>query len=172
MRHIKLSRICLGYSMSTNFIVGIDPGKSGGWVILDSKSRILKYGIMPIVGGEIWITQLADLLSPLPAEEVLVVLEKVHSMPKQGVKGVFSFGLGYGKLLGMCQALKLRYELVTPQTWKKLVLQSTKQDKDAAIEFVQRRYPEVNLTPGSKKKPHDGIADALCIAVWATRTQI
>lgn len=158
--------------MKTNFIVGIDPGKSGGWVILDSKSRVLDYGIMPIVGGEICVSDLADTLKRYIINEILVVVEKVHSMPKQGVKGVFTFGQGYGKLLGMCEALKIRYELVTPQTWKKLVLQSTKRDKDAAIQFAQRRYPEINLTPGSKKKPHDGIADALCIAAWGSRTQI
>lgn len=158
--------------MKTNFVLGVDPGKSGGWVLLDSGSRILKYGVMPIVGGEIWITEIATVLEKFPREEILAVIEKVHSMPKQGVKGVFTFGQGYGKLLGMCQALNIRYELVTPQKWKGLVLQSTKQDKDAAVEFAQRRYPEVNLTPGNKRVPHDGIADALCIAVWGIRTQI
>lgn len=158
--------------MKTNFVLGIDPGKSGGWVILDRESTVKHYGKMPLIGGEIWIEEIACKIQQYPKDELLVVLEKVHSMPKQGVKGVFSFGEGYGKLKGMCQALGIRYEMVTPQSWKKVVLQSTKQDKDAAIEFVQRRLPEINLTAYPCRKPHDGIADAACIAVWGIRTQI
>ena len=39
----------------------------------------------------------------------------------------------------------------------------------AAIDYVSMRYPEVNLTPGAKRKPSDGIADACCIAIYGRR---
>lgn len=158
--------------MKINYVMGIDPGKTGAWVLLDAGHAVRDYGVMPVVGGEICVSRIADLLSEYPSDEILVVLEKVHSMPGQGVKSVFTFGEGYGRLQGMCQTLKIRYEFVAPSTWKSLVLRGTKKDKDAAINYAQRRYPEINLTPGQKKKPHDGLAEALCIALWGIKTQI
>ena len=158
--------------MKINFVMGIDPGKNGGWALLSRDLKVERYGCMPLVGGEVWVREIADILIEYHTQEILVVLEKVASMPGQGVKSVFSFGESYGKLKGMCQTLGIRYEMVIPQTWKRITLQSTKKDKNAAIEFVQRRFPEINLTPGREKKASDGISDAVCMAVWGVRTQI
>ncbi len=94
----------------------------------------------------------------------VVFIEKVHAMPKQGVSSTFKFGMGYGLVIGVCEALGIPYRLVTPQAWKKVVLAGTAKDKDAAVSFVRRAYPGVDLIPGKKRVPHDGIADAMCIA--------
>ena len=117
---------------------------------------------MPVAGKEIDGHTIAALLREW--QPSVVYVEKVHSMPKQGVASTFKFGMGYGVIIGICDALGLPYRLVTPQAWKKQVLAGTTKDKDAAISFVRRAYPHVNLTPGAKRKPHDGMADALCIA--------
>lgn len=97
-----------------------------------------------------------------------VVIEKASSRPGQGVSSVFSFGEGFGMWQGLLAGLFMSYEVVTPQKWKAAVLGGTTKDKQAAIEYVSRRYPTVSLlaTPRSKV-PHDGMADALCLAVYA-----
>ena len=144
-------------------VVGIDPGLKGGIALLgdDGGASALP---MPLIGSKPDIDTLRSIL--LEHSPKVVVLEKVHSMPKQGVASTFKLGLGYGMIQGALQALGVPFVLVTPQTWKKYVLEGTKKDKDAAVEYVVQRYPWVDLKPGQKRKAHDGMADALCIATY------
>lgn len=144
-------------------IVGIDPGQSGGIALIAENGQTASW-IMPLAGKEIDGHEVANYLRGLP--DVTVFIEKVHAMPKQGVSSTFKFGMGYGLVIGICEALGIPYRLVTPQAWKKTVLAGTTKDKDAAISFVRRAYPSVDLTPGKKRVPHDGIADAVCIAEY------
>jgi len=143
-------------------IMGIDPGKSGGIAsITDGQAAGIP---MPLVGKDIDGHELAAILRAAAPE--LVIIEKVGAMPKQGVTSTFNFGAGYGRLLGVCEALGIPYRLVTPQAWKKRVLAGTAKEKSDAIAFVKRAFPMVDLTPGQKRVPHDGIADAVCLAEY------
>ena len=119
---------------------------------------------MPLAGKEIDGHEMANFLKTLTPS--VVILEKVHAMPKQGVSSTFKFGMGFGLVIGVCEALGIPYRLVTPQAWKKVVLAGTAKDKDAAISFVRKAYPGVDLTPGRKRTPHDGMADAICLAEY------
>lgn len=149
-------------------IVGIDPGKSGAMAYISPADGCAAMA-MPVSGKEIDGAILAAELKNLRPS--LVVIEKAQAMPKQGVASMFNYGKGFGVLMGICEALGISYRLVTPQQWKKVVLEGTAKDKDAAINFVRRAYPGVDLTPGRKKKPHDGMADAICIAEYGARLQ-
>lgn len=149
-------------------IVGIDPGQSGGIALLNGTQA--EGDVMPVIGKEIDGHEVARVLTA--ARPDLVVIEKVSAMPKQGVTSTFNFGAGYGRLLGVCDALGIPYRLVTPQTWKKRVLAGTAKDKDAAVAFVKRGFPMVELTPGKKRVPHDGIADAVCLAEYGRQLMV
>ena len=145
-------------------IVGIDPGQTGGIAYIDIVSGAADAIPMPLTGKEIDGHELANSLRGRSINTV--ILEKVHAMPKQGVSSTFKFGMGFGLVIGVCEALGIPYRLVTPQAWKKVVLAGTAKDKDAAVTFVRRAYPSINLTPGRKRVPHDGIADAMCMAEY------
>jgi crossover junction endodeoxyribonuclease RuvC len=120
---------------------------------------------MPLAGKEIDLALVAQILKAW--RNPVVYIEKVHAMPGQGVTSMFSFGEGYGGLKGVCATLGLPYNLVTPQAWKKKVLAGTSKDKEAAVDFCRRRYPQVNLLATERSRvPHDGMADALCIATY------
>ncbi len=71
-------------------------------------------------------------------------------MPGQGVSSTFKFGQGYGSILGIAAALSIPTELVTPQAWKKVVLAGTAKDKDAAVGYCRRAFPNVSLLPGPR----------------------
>ena len=145
--------------------MGIDPGKSGGIGMI-----VAGHGsgdVMPIVSDEIDATEVARILTDVSPD--MVAIERAQAMPKQGVVGMFRYGVGFGKILGVLEALKVPHVIVRPQQWKKVVLEGTQKDKDAAISFVKKAYPMVDLTPGAKRKPHDGIADAVCLAEYARR---
>ncbi|AFY60102.1 holliday junction resolvasome, endonuclease subunit [Synechococcus sp. PCC 6312] len=126
---------------------------------------------LPIGGKDLDLATLADWLKS--ASPGLLVIEKVHSMPGQGVSSTFKFGQGYGAILGIAAALSIPTELVTPQAWKKTVLAGTAKDKDAAIDYCRRMFPQVSLLPGPRcRKPHDGLADSLCILEYGRRVLV
>jgi len=147
-------------------VIGIDPGLKGGIVVMVG-GRIAKAFKMPVVKGDggSWV-DFADVASIIKYERPdLVAIEKVHSMPGQGVASVFTFGLGFGGLIGVCAGLSSPYVLVRPQLWQKQVFAGLdkKLGKGRGILHVKQKYPEVESI-----HKHDGMADAACIAEWAS----
>jgi crossover junction endodeoxyribonuclease RuvC len=113
---------------------------------------------------------MADLLSwgrDIPKiNEIVVGLEQVHAMPKQGVTSMWSMGRGTGIWEGILSALKLPYVMISPQRWKKVLLDGMPKDKGSSIVVAKRLFPEVDLP---RKIDHNK-ADALLIAEYLRRT--
>lgn len=166
---------------SLNVIVGIDPGLDGGIAIMPYDYTDMEYASvacpMPTTKGDKKREIFSDgviscLTGDLHGHKLrvrLCVIELVHAMPKQGVTSMFNFGLGYGTLLGILATLRIAVAKVPPQVWKKSVLDGTKRDKEAAISFAQTNHPSINLILPRCRKPHDGMADALCLATYGCR---
>jgi crossover junction endodeoxyribonuclease RuvC len=147
-------------------IIAFDPGQKGGIAI--RSQGITTAHPMPLAGKILDLPLIANLIrlhSPS-----IAVIEKVGAMPGQGVTSTFTFGMGYGQLQGLLAGLGIPFELVTPQAWKKLVLAGTPKDKDAAIAYCRRAFPDVPLIMPRCRTPHDGIADSLCILQYGIRT--
>lgn len=140
-------------------IIAFDPGKSGGIAFV--KNGVIHAQPMPIAGKELDLSTIVDII--LFVQPEVGYIEKVHSMPGQGVSSTFTFGVGYGQLQGLLMGRKIPFELVAPQAWKKTVLSGTTKDKSAAITYCRRVFPDVPLVMPRCRTPHDGIADALCI---------
>ena len=89
-------------------------------------------------------------------------------MPGQGVTSMFHFGKSAGYIEGVLSALRIEYELITPQKWKKMF--DLHSDKTESIKVCMDIFPEVNLLPTPRcKKPSDGMAEALLIAEYGRR---
>jgi crossover junction endodeoxyribonuclease RuvC len=102
--------------------IGIDPGKKGGIAIVDEYGDRLLSRPLPVTkDGEIDTVVLYDVLKFATDAAVygVVILEKAQAMPKQGVTSVFTYGVGYGKILAVLELLKLPFEEVRPAVWKK-----------------------------------------------------
>lgn len=148
--------------------VGIDPGKKGALVrITDVTQEALP---MPLIGKEIDSFAISQWLKEQRPD--IVMMEKVGARPNQGVVSMFNFGDGYGKVKGVLETLAIPYKLVTPQQWKKVILAGTAKDKDAAIQYVSNLYPDLQLIMPRCRKPHDGIADAACLAEYARMIRV
>jgi hypothetical protein len=146
-------------------VIGIDPGLSGG--IAAIINGVPYAWPMPVAGKELDLAAIRDLIrSSGPG---LAVVEKVGSMPGQGLSSTFKFGMGYGAIQGILTAMDIPIELVTPQRWKGRVLAGTKKDKDAAVAYCRRAFPTVPLVLPRCRKAHDGMADALCLAEMGRR---
>ena len=147
-------------------VFGVDPGKSGGIALIED-GKVVYAMAMPISGDEIDLSLISHVVEGFPLGNSCVYIEKVHSMPGQGVASMFSFGFSTGVIHGIFAALCVPRYLVAPQTWKSFLLKDTKKDKDAAIAYCKRSFPSESLLATERsKKPHDGIADALCIAQY------
>lgn len=144
--------------------IGFDPGKEGGACVLCDDAPPVVYAFT-FDGTELRTRWIYDWIQDVPKDDTLVVIEKVHAMPGQGVTSMFTFGEGFGELKALAKILGHPWALVPPQTWKKHVLAGTDKSKGATVEWALRTYP--NLQPELLKKsglPHMGKVDALAIA--------
>ena len=82
--------------------VGIDPGKTGAAALLLDGRQI---DAVDWSDGPTVVKRFTDWT--LFRDIDYAVLERVSSMPKQGVKSTFSFGQNYGWWQGMLDALKI-----------------------------------------------------------------
>ena len=149
-------------------VVGVDPGLHGGIAVLTS-GGLLQHAIqMPSGGGRILISEVCGYLSPWLEEGIdMVIIESVHSMPRQGVSSTFTFGRAFGAIEGAIEALKIPQTGLTPQTWKRKLGLPTG-DKDGARQFAQRRWPDFDYW--RTKSNGQAVADAACIALaWIER---
>lgn len=142
---------------------GFDPGLKGGFAIVGEKAEILFQSPMPVIKlsgkSSIDFRKISSILKDYDPD--LTVIERVHSMPGQGVSSTFTFGMGFGGLIGVCSALDYSFMLALPGEWQSKILQGIdkKLKKARSIVYCQDRYPAAEVR-------HDGIADALCIALY------
>lgn len=159
----------------TPLILGIDSGLDGAfaWLyegrvlgtirtkqLLDSERR-LDFGT---------IREWCQLLEgKCPGAPVAVFMEEPFA-PRGREMGV----MGAWRRFGQLEALlwTLGYEVVGVQARRWQSALGFKGDtKAASLAYVREHFPTLNLMPPRAKNPHDGLADAVCIAVWGS-TQV
>ena len=146
--------------MYKNFI-GIDPGQSGGLANLNENNEVVK---MPATEKDIWEWFNENKYNSF------AVIERVHSMPGQGVASTFKFGKGYGGLRMALIAAQIPFEEVAPRTWQKSFGISPRAKTESKTEFknrlkakAQQLFPMIKITLS--------ICDALLIAEFNRRKQ-
>ena len=137
--------------------IGIDPGKSGGVAIITRNCQATAHK-MPATERDI-----SDLIDSCRQGNVIAYIEKVHSMPRQGVKSTFTFGQNYGFLRGCLISYNIRFVDVRPNQWQKYLQCQTKGDKNVTKGKAQQLFPEMKITHAT--------ADALLIAEYARRQE-
>jgi len=149
-------------------IIGIDPGINGAIAVIN-KNNIYLYDI----DGS-----LIDAINTLKeyADADGVVIEKVASMPKQGVSSTFNFGCTYGHLRGACIALGIPIIAEpTPVVWKRKIFgagifgKDRSGQKTAARDKARELYPSIS---GELKRVKDSDrAEALLLAEFGRRSK-
>lgn len=141
--------------------IGIDPGQTGAIAIIDGPHTV-------------WVYDFDDgmALSFLKTIKVdcKAVLEKVSSMPKQGVSSTFKFGTNFGQWIGRLEALGIPFDFVTPQKWKKAMFDSMAREdaKEMSRNRALRLFPQ--MAEFLKRKKDHNRAEALLLAEYARRT--
>lgn len=162
-----------GAQVST--VLGIDPGKDGAAVVLGpdlSADPLAVLLLDPIVGGKKWEAVHPEITRWIRAVHAttpidLAVLELHAGRPGEGAGSARTIGVGWGLWLGALSALGIPVICPASNKWTADLLSDLPgEGKDRAVAFVRQRIPGVNLTPGRRVKPHTGISDAACLAVY------
>jgi len=114
------------------------------------------------------LTNIEDLLMET-SNSLIIVLEKQTAMPRQGVTSMFRLGKGFGIWEGLLTGMRLPYKVVTAKEWQGTICKGYAGDtKTRSIAAASNLLPGLSLmrTKGCKK-PHSGIADAACMALYA-----
>ena len=172
-----------------NFI-GIDPGKTGAIVKIESSGYVRCY-VTPVIGKEIDWAVFADLLRQ---EDTHVFLEHVHAMFGSSAKATFTFGGCFEGSKALIAALRMPFTLVQPKKWQEEMYQGipeirkpsykvtkpgkffgqirkgSRDTKAMSLLAAKRLFPNVDLRKNDRCKiAHDGIVDALLIAEYGRR---
>lgn len=120
--------------------LGIDPGsRSGAIVALDDQG---------LFAGSISLAEtphdVADFIFDSKPKRAL--LERVSSMPGQGVASSFKFGASYGMCLGLLAGLKVQFRQVAPSKWQQKMHCRTKGDKRVSKRKAQELWPGQKIT--------------------------
>ena len=128
--------------------IGIDPGVNGGIAIINHTPQISGIEALSCPAT---VKDMADIIDWHKWEciKTFAVIEKVHSMPKQGVRSVFTFGKNYGQWLGILATHEIPYMEISPQKWMKyygaMPRDKTKR-KNHLKHLAQSHYPEAKVT--------------------------
>ena len=164
-------------------IIGIDPGKRGGWVALDCSSGIDPMDWLAADHPDYGYVQQKRYLPSVMAQglrEVLergniaaCVLEKQQARPIEGRSSCLTTGYGWGLWAGITAALQIPVISVSSSKWTRAMFSSSRAEgKGRAVELVSQRLPALPLTWGRRRKPHDGLADAACLALYGARESL
>jgi len=133
-------------------ILAVDPGISGGFAWRDSENQIHSCA-MPETEGDV-----LNLLRSIRAEgiETLFIEDQIGCVGpgmRVAATAMFTFGRGFGFILGAAQALGFRIQAVRPQKWQKHFSLGTKKDaggttpwKNKLKGVAQRLFPNADVT--------------------------
>lgn len=122
---------------SKKYILGADPGKHGGVVLLSASYNplhiapddILMFPVKKTEEGDLDIMDIWNTIAPYRDQILLYVQEDVHALFGSSANGTFEFGAAVGALYATLQLLSATSNLnskaevvrVAPKVWQKLV---------------------------------------------------
>lgn len=155
--------------------IGIDPGLGGAMAALHVAGNtatplsIVFFDAPVVMVGkkrEYVVVRMVELLRPYALDSV-AALEKVHTMPRQGIASSGKLMRGLGLWEGILAALGIPYDMVPPQRWKGVMMDGMGKEKDAARLRAMQLFPAASDQLVLKK--HHGRAEALLIAEYRRR---
>lgn len=154
----------------SKIILGIDPGKTGGFVLLQ-ESKLLNFAIMPLNSeGEPCFDGIRKILKDFNPD--CIFLERAVSFG-MGSKGAFNYGRGFAALEIATKLSGKSLTYVEPNKWTKEMFEGISKDLKTKVKSgiaLERLFKSfVKRIPLKAGKAHEGIVDALLIAAYGQR---
>jgi crossover junction endodeoxyribonuclease RuvC len=134
--------------------IAIDPGIKGAMAVRDSSGHVAVFKFTTESDMRDQVEQIKwKYQNSQVSHRITAVLEKVRSMPNQGVTSVFTFGSNYGYWRGILQANRISFREVRPQEWQKGLIPAKLKGKENQPnrkrhlkQLAQERYPDIKVT--------------------------
>jgi len=154
------------------YFIGIDPGALGAIVVVDENGKCVISELAPRYLGVFDIRMAAKVLDPLGMGPFYGVIEKAATRRHKGqAPGYMDTGfMSLRRSISMWEAATgVPLHQIPARKWQAKVLGKfpTGESKRFSIDWCWRNAPDVDLVPGKKRVPQDGIADARCLAEYA-----
>jgi Holliday junction resolvasome RuvABC endonuclease subunit len=150
-------------------IMGIDPGKKGGIVLLSEGETVPPSFscAMPVNDLGIDVCRIQEIL--IEANPQIIYIEK--QFVRSGQAGGFAIGRNYGFIESVIVLCGFPYREIYAQSWtsyiKKQMNKKGKYHKEVGLGFCSKKGFEVPTRSTRKNSPfNDGISDAFCIASY------
>lgn len=153
--------------------IGIDVGKRGAIAVTHPSGRVESFffKLNPDKSYNLCDTWKVFNKIKKYKNKSIVVIEDVYCVGGSSAQATWSFAEGKSMIECFLVAMGFKYNKVKPKAWQKVIFQGLpdhlETTKDKSIFFTQQKYPKCNLTPDRLRSPHDGIADAVCMAHYA-----
>ena len=128
--------------------IGIDPGKSGGLVVINEKGKAEAYKCPEKVLDMSLLFQNA--VGKTAPDNVKLLMERVWARPNNAVRSAFAYGVNYGQWMGIVACHEVPLQTCLPTEW----ISYFKCSKD--LEYQERKrwlkekakslYPKLNVT--------------------------
>lgn len=157
--------------------LGIDPGVSGAFAIIDEHKHTLVENFTSF--PEIFLAIKPHLIT-------LAYIEKVHIMPGAASQGSQTFMMNFGGWIALLDIAGIPYLLKAPTVWQNAIVgavdkistkgiedpkekarlkrEHKKKIKQKSVDFANRYWGDLNL-----KSSEDGKADAINMALYAMK---
>ena len=152
-------------------VIGIDPGKSGGLVVINN-DKVSLHKCPSSTNGMSAILRQAKSSAWIDEQDIHIAIEKVWAFPTDARSSAFKFGVNYGMWLGIIGSLNLPFMEVPPQTWMRAydTLPKDKKDRKKAIKDIA--IDMFNDMFNYNKRITYAVSDAALIALWCLERKI
>lgn len=152
--------------------VGIDPGLRGGICALLEDGTPEFVLPLPVYEDSIDVLELAEVLADYKGQyDIVAMIEDIIPMPRQGVKSTVKNGFIHGALRATLDLCGHGFYNVSPKEWQSVMLaglrNGTSKEKSIVVASALVGADKIATPTG---RPHDGLADAVCIAEYCRRT--
>lgn len=159
----------------SSYVLGVDPGQSGAFVLLDSQARIISKHVFTTNDQGIDFKAYIASLRALPKKPTKICLEEIHALYGSSAKATFSFGRSYQVAMDGVSLLDCDITLVRPKDWQKVVYENKRRSNESAKETSRRLvrdiFPDEDFLKSKRSRvPHDGLIDAALIAYYGLVT--
>ena len=103
----------------SNKYIGIDPGKSGGLVVIDETGNAKAYKCPEKVLDMSLLFQNA--VGNTAPDNVKLLMERVWARPTNATRAAFTYGVNYGQWLGIAASHEIKMYTTLPNTWIKWI---------------------------------------------------
>lgn len=146
----------------SNKYIGIDPGKSGGLVVIDETGEAKAYKCPERAIDMALLFQ--NVIGDTAPDKVKLLMERVWARPGNATRSAFTYGVNYGQWLGTAASHEIKMYTTLPNNWIKWVgcpkALPVKERKHWLRDKAKELYPDI-------KKVTLATSDAILIGHYA-----